>query len=402
MFDTAFINLTEGSLYNGLEIAQSEHGETYRLLKLKKSKKELSVHSYFELGSLEEVVEHMNTNAPLFLCVDTANVLSKQLENIPSGQDAALVNEAFPNLDTGNMYWELTQKSSLPIVTIARKEYIDSLLEELEKCNIHPFQISLGLSSINSIIPYIVEKEIRLAKYVLQLNDSSTVTISRCEGRFEPIDYMINGLSISNRYLLGFAQILGYIGRMESIGNLNGLNDQFNSSFKNKRLFRRVGRGSLLFFVVMLVINFLFYNHYFEKVDNLNSELLANGSKKEQLLQLDATVQKKQERVELYTLVSGSKATLYLDRFAQKVPGSVTLEQLNFQPLEKTVQKNKPIELNHGVLSVSGVSRDINAFSKWITDLETFEWIQNVETSDYDYLDNKTSRFLLKIEFHED
>ncbi|CAG2532870.1 hypothetical protein MAR621_03064 [Maribacter dokdonensis] len=402
MLDTVFTNITEGSLYNCLEIAQSENGETYRLLKVKKTKKELSIHSFFELGSLEEVVEHVDTNAPLLLCVDTANVLSKQLENIPSAQDAALVNEAFPNLDTGNIYWELTQKSSLPIVTIARKEYIDSLLVELEKYNIHPFQITLGLSGINSITPYIVEEEIRLAKYVLQLNDSSMVTISRYEGPVEPIEYMINGLSISNRYLLGFAQILEYIGKKESIGNLNALNDQFNSSFKNKRLFQMVGRGSLVFFIGMLVINFLFYNHYFEKVDNLNSELLANGSKKEQLLQLHATVQKKQERVELYTLVSGSKATLYLDRFAQKVPGSVTLEQLNFQPLEKTVQKNKPIELNHGVLSVSGVSRDVNAFSEWITDLETFDWIQNVETSDYDYLDKETSRFLLKIEFHED
>ena len=292
--------------------------------------------------------------------------------------------------------------SQCAIKTIARKEYIDSLLVELEKYNIHPFQITLGLSGINSITPYIVEEEIRLAKYVLQLNDSSMVTISRYEGPVEPIEYMINGLSISNRYLLGFAQILEYIGKKESIGNLNALNDQFNSSFKNKRLFQMVGRGSLVFFIGMLVINFLFYNHYFEKVDNLNSELLANGSKKEQLLQLHATVQKKQERVELYTLVSGSKATLYLDRFAQKVPGSVTLEQLNFQPLEKTVQKNKPIELNHGVLSVSGVSRDVNAFSEWITDLETFDWIQNVETSDYDYLDKETSRFLLKIEFHED
>ncbi len=394
--------ITEGSFYCGLEIAQSEHGETYRLLKLKKTKDELSIHSAVELGSLDEVVGHVSLNLPLFLCVDTSNVLSKQLENIPSALDAALVNEAFPNLDTSNIYWELTQKSSLPIVTIARKEYVDSLLGQLEKCNIYPFRISLGLSSINSITPYTVEKEICTGKYLLKLNDSATVTISRSEGSFQPIEYMINGLSISNQYLLGFAQILKYFGRKQSIGNLNTLNDQFNSSFKNKRLFQMASRVFLLFFVGVLLINFLFYNHYFENVDTLNSELLANGSKKEQFLQLDATVQKKQERVELYTGTPSSKATLYLDRFAQKVPGSVILDQLNFQPLEKTVQKNKPIELSRGVLLVSGVSTDMNVFSKWMTDLETFDWIENLEISDYDYLDRETSQFLLKIEFNED
>lgn len=401
MFNSIVTHITEGSFYCGLEIAQIENGEIYRYLKLKKTKKELSIVECFELDSLEKVAEHVDGSSPLFLCIDTDSILPKQLEHAPSTENEALVNEAFPNLDTKNIFWELIQRSSYPIVSIARKDYIDSLLSKLKSYKIEPFEISLGLSSIESILPYIKEKEIRLAKCTLKLDEHSKVTISRDIKSSEPKTYNINGLSISNLYVLIFAQIVGHINQQERIGNLYTLNTVLTSTFKNQRFFHIISRSSLVFFVLILLINFFFYNHYFGKLADLDSIWGANSSKKEQLVQLDAMVKKKQKRVENYTLTSSSNITLYLDQFAQNVPESIVLDRINFQPLNKTIRKSKPIVLDRGIISVSGSSRDRNDFSKWMEQLATFDWIQNVETLDYDYLDKETSSFLLKIKYNE-
>lgn len=402
MLRSVFTNITEGSLYCGLEITETAQGETYFFLQLKKSKQELSIAKSMVLNTLEEVVQQLNNNAPLFVCINTTGVLSKQLEQVPSAQDAALVNEAFPNLDTGNIYWELTQKSSRPIVSIARKEYVDTLLKKLEEFKIIPFNASLGISCLNSVTPYLNEKRIRLSKYSIELDESSNISIAQVSEQPEPEYHIINGLSISNAHILGFAQILGHLNPIERISNLTELNAEFTSALNNQRLFHMVGRTSLLFFIILLLINFLFFNHYFQKVDGLTVESLANGSKKEELIRLSDTVQKKQERVELFATTTNSTVTKYLDKLAQQVPESIVLDQMNFQPLEKTVQDSKPIVLRRGVVLVSGVSKDINDFSKWLERLEGSDWIRSVETLEYDYLTKGSSLFLLEITCHED
>lgn len=105
--------------------------------------------------------------------------------------------------------------------------------------------------------------------------------------------------------------------------------------------------------------------------------------------------------MELYTATTNSKATQQLDEIALEIPESVLLDQINYQPLEKTIKEGKPIQLNRGTVMVSGISKDIESFSEWVGILEKKVWIQSVETLDYDYLTNDTSNFLLKIKYDE-
>jgi Tfp pilus assembly protein PilN len=177
------------------------------------------------------------------------------------------------------------------------------------------------------------------------------------------------------------------------------ISEKLKWDFKNSRIFSRVVKYALIFFIALLLCNFLVYNHYHGDVGSLNEVLAATSSQKDQLTLLEESVIRKKERVETLSASSNSKATYYLDLFAQKIPKSILLNEIKYQPLAKPVREEKPIILEEEVLLVSGISKNADAFSFWIEDLEKQDWVNSVETLDYNFVSRTTSDFLIEIKF---
>lgn len=393
--------LKEGFTYSGLEITESETGERYFLLELKKSKGELVITNKKELTSLEELPKSIQKKYPIFLCINTKNILTKKVAAV-NGTDAnSIVNQAFPNIDLNNFYYEIIQQTSGPIVTLSRKESVDTILKKLQELKIKISRFSLGVSPLENVAPYLEENEILLSNLQVQLSDKVITNITPVESENKQL-YTVNGLELSSSYLLPFSAILGNLNNSLSSTNFEAVTDNLKWEFKNFRIFNQVMKIALAFFIALLLGNFFVYNAYHEDVGQLNAAMEATSSKKDELTFLDASVKRKQERVETLSNSSNSKATYYLDLFAQNIPNSILLSEIKYQPLAKPVRENKPILLEDGVLLVSGISKDVNDFSFWIEELEKYEWVTSAETLDYDYAGKTTSNFLIEIGFHED
>lgn len=391
--------LKEGFTYASLEIIESEQGEAYFLLELKKDKNELVITNKKELKKLEELPNHIKKKYPLFLCINTSNVLTKKVENTNTNSIEAIVNQAFPNLDLGNFYYEVIQTSTNPIVTISRKEPVDTILHKLKEMQIRISKFSLGISAIYYVLPYLKDESIIASNFKINISDTDIDTILPSVSEAEK-KYTINGLELSSDHLLSFSQILGNLNQSSSSTNFESLTEKLKWEFRNHRIFNRIVKYSLIFFLVLLLGNFLAYDFYHEEVGQLNSAMAATSSKKDELTFLDASVKRKQERVETLSASSNSKATYYLDLFAGQIPNSILLNELKYQPLAKPVREKKPIILEDGTLLISGISKDVKEFSFWIEELEKYEWINSVETLDYDYISKNTSNFLIEIGFH--
>lgn len=393
--------LKEGFTYVGLEISESEKGEAYFLLELKKSKGELLITNKKELKNLDELPALVQKKNPVFLCINSSNILTKRIENVNTTNPEAIVNQAFPNLDLNNFYYEVIQQSTQPIVTISRKDAIDAILNKLQELKIRISSFSLGVSALENVVPYLDEENIIVSNLQIGLSDKIITSIASDESENKQL-YSVNGLELSSSYLLPFSQILGNLNQNSSITNFESVTENLNWEFKNFRIFSRVFKYALIFFIVLLLANFFIYNSYHEEVGQLNAAMEATSSKKDELTFLDASVKRKQERVETLSSSSNSKATYYLDLFAQNIPRSILLSEIKYQPLAKPVRENKPILLENGTLLVSGISKDVNEFSFWIEELEKYEWVTSAETLDYDYVGKTTSNFLIEIAFHED
>jgi Tfp pilus assembly protein PilN len=388
--------LKEGHSHTGLEILEEEGREFYLLLRVVNKKGNLLIENSQRFESLETMSKEIDRKAPVFVCINTAAVLTKRLETSGESSPASLVNQAFPNLDHTDFYYQILEQESISMVSIARKQTLDSLLKKLQEKGIRPFSIALGLSTLGSIIPYLKESHVQTAKWQLEIHNGQLHGCSQ-----ETIDdtkvYDVNGLSLFSNDILSFSHILMYLGRTVPSNNFTGLLQSLGNQYQNQRLFQTGIRFALGFFIVLLLGNFLIYQHYFGKVEELNSSLEANGSRKGALQELTLSVESKRERVEMLQKSSSSNATAYLDALAISLPNSILLEGMTYRPLEKTVQKDKPILLEDSSLVVSGISKDSEEFSQWLEKLEEQEWIANVETLDFDYASSDASQFTLKI-----
>ncbi|TMM52145.1 hypothetical protein FEE95_20880 [Maribacter algarum] len=393
--------LKEGFTYSGLEISESEKGEAYYLLELKKSKGELLITNKKELESLDALPSSIQKKYPIFLCINTSDILMKKVDFNNNTNVEAIVYQAFPNIDLNNFYYEVIQKEKSPVVTLSRRESVDSILRQLQELKVKISTFSLGVSALTNVIPYLEEETMIVSNHEINIINKTIESLTLAKAENKRL-YKINGLELSSSYLLSFSQILGNLNQSARSTNFIEVTENLKWEFRNFRIFNQVLKFSLVFFIVLLLGNFFAYNSYHEEVGHLNAAMEATSSKKDELTFLDASVKRKQERVETLSKSSNSKATYYLDLFAQRIPTSILLSDIKYQPLAKPVRENKPILLEEGTMLVSGISKDVNAFSFWVEELEKEEWINSVETLDYDYAGKSTSNFLIEIGFHED
>lgn len=391
----------EGFCYAALEISGSEDGTYYSYLELKKAKGLLVVSNSKPLTGLDELPKILKKNTPLFICINTSSVLTKINEGMPGNNYEALVNRTFPNLDLNNFYFEVVPQVESSIVSILKREAVEKILEELRSLKIPINGFSLGISGLSHILPYLNDGMITTSTRQVQVNGRSILAIKSDESSTST-EYDINGLSLKNNDLLAFSQIIGYLGNATQHTNFGDVVDNLKWEFKNHRIFNQVLKYALAFFIVLLLTNFFIYNSYHEKVGEQNAAMAATSSKKDEVMALDASVKRKQERVETLSSASNSKATYYLDVLAQNIPNSILLSELKYQPLAKPVRESKPIILENEILLISGISKDVNEFSQWVEEIEKLSWVESVETLDYDFVTKKTSNFLIEIGFHAD
>lgn len=400
MLNTILSYFTEGFTYAALEICEVNGEECYYLLEVKKSKTEIIITKKSTLSHLEELSKAIQKDIPLFLSVNTSQILTKKIPITGNTNPEATVNTAFPNLDLSNFYYEIIQLSENPIVTIAKKEYVDAILKKINEIKIPLIRFSLGMNSMGNIASYIDEDRILGSNFQLTIQEN-LITDLKFLSKSEEHQYELNGLSVDNTHLIPFANIVGYLNQNSNVNNFNSLCDAYIWEYKNSRIFTTVLKSSLIFFIGLLLVNFFFFTHYHTTVENLSTVIEANSSQKNSLNTLNASVTKKQHRLEVLNAFTNSKSTYYLDELANKVPNNILLNEIKYQPLLKPVRDSKPIELEERTILVSGISYDGNEFSLWLEKLENQEWISLVKTLDYDYVSKETSHFVIKIELNE-
>ena len=226
---------TLGSIYQGLEIFEADGKDSYALLILENRKGELEVVAAHLVDKLEGLLTLVDRKKPLFVTLNTAKVLKKQIPTEAKNNGELLVINAFPNLELGNFHYQILESSEQSVVSIGKKQHIDQYLEQLGKIGLRPFQVSLGISNAQ-LFEGLTSGVLVGSNFKIAINGSHFQEyrgISINEG--ESLNF--NGISLQNWHLLGFAQILAFLQKTLPTSNLGGMNKVLQIDFKNKRWF---------------------------------------------------------------------------------------------------------------------------------------------------------------------
>ena len=395
-----FFNL--GNRFYGLEVCHLEGSEHFFLLKLKKHKGELVIEESSHYDKIQDVIKTIETSIPVFLSFNTKGVLTK-IAPQSSLHGRALANSLFPNMDEESLYFESYTIKDQNVISIVRKEEVDSYLEELQKSKISFFSISIGLSGLEKIIPFIKEKEMRTHSHTLWVDESTGRLGLQKNDRIPSRTYHINGLEVNNEYILSLGAVLrGFYGVNSEDTNLFETVLESRNGFSLKRSFSLILYLSIGLLLGILLINFMIFSYYHSKVDDLREQTILNESGIGQLKKLRESVVQKESRLEKALATSSSKVSFYLDELAQKIPSSITLEEITYQPLAKAINPTKRIEYSKLWIMVSGMTSNNLEFTQWIGQMERLPWTQNVETMEYDFQNASTSFFHLKIRIEDE
>jgi len=397
MFQKIITYLTLGKHFCGIEIATHNNEDSYLVTSLRKRKKELIIDLQFEVASTDLITDKLPKKQHVFLAVNTNHVLFKKVTTSNTNQNAIL-NAAFPNINTQDFYYEIIPgNNNTNFIALCRKSYVDTIIDDFESKNIFVTSFSLGNNLISEITDFVTLKSIQSSNALITLDDSITdVNITDVINRQE--EYNVNGLLSSSRYILSLSGALtSFLNSNNRISNSEEKINSLFENFKHQILFKKVLQGSLIVFLVALLLNFFLFNHYFDKVNQLQQTAQVNVVNKNVVLALDKKLQKTEKLATDILKSNASKSSFYVNGIITLVPNSILLSELNYQPLQKRIKKGQNIQIQKNTIIVSGVSSKSDLFSNWIIKLEKTSWIHTVEILDYSDTNSTRSEFSIKL-----
>lgn len=335
---------------------------------------------YSGLKSLKNLNDKEYKGLPVSLSVDGRGILFKRLEK---KQGLNFLQQLLPNAKETEFYSQsISSTENFVFVSAVRRDVIDPVLDEL-KSNDH-FIVNLNISpfAIANILG-LVENTSGLFtnKYQVTSVDGFIESISRLnESKF--ISYKLGSEEVYSEELIAYASALDFYIHYSDINAIEKINE-YKSEYIYKKLFTITGWGILIFFLVLLMINSMFYSKYNEKLNNLSFTYNQNQELFRKLDTLRSELKLKEEYFVKSGFLDESKLSFYTDRIAESLPEEIHLTTFNFNPLKVKMKENKPIEFLTGTINISGTVTQSIILNNWVKQLKKATWIENIAIIGY-------------------
>ncbi len=396
MLDYLKSYLRFGHRFCGVEHTLNDKQSILYTTILKKNKKQVDIEKCFSSKNIKEILSKLPKNQHVFLIINDEKVLTKSLK-AEQTDDLSLIHNVFPNINISEFYYEIINQNEINFISICRKEYIDQLIKDYYDNNIYVTSFSLGNAIISNTVRYIDNPLIFTSNARISTQDHFIKTIDYLETE-KKNNYNINGLKVSNTYILSLTSALSNI--LNSFAPITNYQDKKGTLLQAYKQVRFLGlflKMGLLSILGILLINFLFFNFYFNQVNTLNQTSQLNQTTKSNIIKLNEQVSKAKKTTEDLLKSSTSKSSFYIDAIIYSLPKSILLSEINYQPLKKRIKNGNPILLKDNIITVSGKSTNSVRYSEWIIALENLSWIDKVSVETYNDSKTLASNFSIKI-----
>ncbi|WP_348799720.1 hypothetical protein [Flavobacterium adhaerens] len=388
-------NFLLGNNYVGIEHFSVNNEDKISLLLVEKKKEGLVIAKKDSVTYTGTIAEKWDSRFPFFLVINTNHVIQKEVPTIDAS-DEKLLHKAFPNTNWEDFYFEIWRLQTKSVIAITRKSYLNALVANYEKQKITIAGISLGICSMVEIINYTEETALQTNhQSVSKLEDQQLLTVAVKDAT---IEYNINELQVSNRQLLAFAGILRLVMNTTiNTGSVIGYSEIFYDDFNQKTFFAKGLKIAVGALFVLLLVNFIFFNHYYKLAQEAGETLLVNQSSIADVKSIKQRIIIKEEKVKNIIGKTSSQSSLIINEIANKISPSILLTELVFNPLEKKVKLEEPILTHDKTIIISGTTIANDAFTNWIEKIEKLNWIDTVVITHFGKSETNETVFSITI-----
>ncbi|NQX86678.1 MAG: hypothetical protein HRT67_12375 [Flavobacteriaceae bacterium] len=400
MIDRFLTYYNYGDRFLGIEHTQKKDETLIKATLLKQSKNQVLIEDYIEAHSIKSIPKKRSKNQHIHLVINNDKVLTKTIES-DQNNGLQLVYKAFPNINLDEFYYEILSQMQTHHIALCRKAYLEDIIKQYSEHKLAVIAISLGHTIIGTLCNFLSEDFVFTSNAKIHIEGSKLGKIIKTEPLSE--SYEINGLQVTNNQLLSFSAALQTVLKNNKVlTNFSDRTSELHSDYKESRFFYLFLKTGIFFILGLLLINFFFFNFYFNKVGELTQLSKANQSTKNQILKLDDIVSKKEKMVHNLLKSNSSKSSFYANAIMQSLPNSILLDVFNYQPLLKRIKANKNIDFSKNTIILEGNSNNSQTFSNWLSLLDHKDWISKVNILDYGSASSKVSNFKIEIVLKDD
>ncbi|TXK78891.1 hypothetical protein [Mesonia sp. K4-1] len=397
MFERLKAYLYYGNTVYGIELIESPNGSILNGTVLKKTKNEVDIDKTFQVDGVESLPEYVSKNKAISLIINTKDVLYKCIHsNQKDGE--TLINIAFPNINITEFYYQIISNNSNVHIFLCRKIQLEKIVNQFTALKYQVVEVNLSNFLTQYLHLFSENKTFKTSNSIISLEGDSIKYIKRQNLGGVKEGYDFKGLSVSNHHLLSFLASISLLLNFEPLHtNLLESNKKLQKAYLQERFYKLFSNFAIAFLLISLLINFIFFNSNYTAVQELQETSKINSNTKNSINALNAEVEKKQLIVENILNSSSSTSSLFLNEVIHSLPPTVLLTEFDYQPLEKRIRKEKPIEFTNNSITISGTTTEREGFSYWVYELEKMNWISKVSILSYGDIEDNTE-FIIKLD----
>lgn len=396
------ISFIRGNTAAGIHIVVKTDGSyEIKYVLIKKKGSEISIIKKTEnCNEIKKIVGSVPSSTPVCLSIEGKGIIHKKASVSDSESDQDILNKLLTNTSTNDFYVDRSPiDDHFAFISAIRMEILEEILTEIKENKHFVVDISLGPFSVNSVIGILTEKSeiISAGSYSLTVKNGKISDYTKTDLKEIPVLYRIGDENILENYLIPFSNALNYLIASEKPSSHSGLLQQ-RENFLYKKMFNLTGWLVLIILFAVLLVNFLYFDYYSKKQNDLSAEAGQNSELLNMLDTLTKELEMKDDFIKKSDFLSMTKHSFYADKLAKSVPDQILLTKMDLQPLEKKIKEGDQPIFQKNKIKISGIADDSSIFYDWIKKLNNENWILELEVLNYYRKDeNKYGNFEIEI-----
>ena len=380
----------------------------FRLVILKKEKEKISIQlSNEKIESEDDLLNLIPSSIPVIIVVNGNIIIHKKIQVKEANEENVILHKIFPNANATDFYLQKSELlfDSTCFISVIRKEPLDNLLAKLFNGGYFILHCSFGPFVIESITPFLTfesktEDDILLSDYKLRILQRRIFDFELLRTNRIPLrSFEVEGMALKENLLIPFASAFEYFLEAYTFGANIPSVEISKEEEHQKNIFKLVGWSSIILFFLLLLLNFLVFDHYDKLKTKFQAEISLYIDQLKRSESLQAEIIEKEKFLESTGLLDASKPSFYADQIALELPASILLSDMNIQPIQKRmgVDEDK-LFFKSKVIYVSGGCKKSFELNEWIKILKVRNWVKEISIANYSQdKDEGVGKFSLEI-----
>jgi Tfp pilus assembly protein PilN len=340
---------------------------------------------------------------PVTLVITGKKVLIKKVAGPVTGNALEMI---LPQANPDEFYIQTTKEQDFTIIAVIRRSVIDDLVKEFESSGYSILNIHLGFSIVNSIARFITIEtghSLLLGPYSLQVNSGGISNFEVNWNTTEPIihEYLVINQYIQGTHVLPYAAAISLMtDQLEDRAAIDStFLDMNREEFRYKKYFSAAGVSFAGLLLLLLLINFLLFDHYYAKNKEIAALQSVTKQETEQMQHINNEVAIKERFLISSGWLKPVRTSFYADRLAGLLPNDVWLTNLQFYPLRTSGFSDAgDYHFKKDTIVLTGNCTDAGLVNIFINNLKTIKTIKDVSMKQYiSVREEDTGQFTLEI-----